>query len=101
MGNDADYTGGLAVTLAGDLFARPQAEPAWIQRLDRQLGMVAQRYRNEVELGAAAFTPLRISESDVQRGDRPYAGIVYASATLVRWSGTQSAATTVVAGVLG
>lgn len=101
MGNDADYTGGLALTLSGDLYEQPDAAPEWIQRLDKQLGMVAQRYRYEAEIGGAAFTPLRITQSGVQHDDRPYAGILYASATLVRWGGAQSAATTILAGVLG
>lgn len=101
MGNDADYTGGLALTFAGDMFAEPQARRTWIRRLDERLGMAARRYRYEFELGAAAFTPLPISELATQLGDRPYAGIVYTSVTVVRWGGTQSAATTILAGVLG
>jgi len=101
MGNDADYTGGLALTLAGDLFEQSGTGPQWLRRMDRKLGVTAQSYRYELELGGAAFTPLRITETDVLRGDRPYSGILYTSASVIRWGGTQSAATTLLVGVLG
>lgn len=101
MGSDADYTGGLAMTLADELFAAKQSAPAWIENFDNALGVNAENYGYEVELGAAAFTPLRIADSEVVRGDRPYAGIVYVSATLLRSDGAQFAATTLAVGMLG
>jgi len=102
IANDADYTGGLAVTFADDLVMGAGGVPRWIEQLDRMLGLHSPQHRYEIEVGAAAFTPQDIADFQVVRGDRPYAGIVYASATLIQAQGPSfSATTTVTAGILG
>jgi len=77
---DADYTGGLAVTFAGE---RAEGE------------------RYEIEIGAAAFTPEQIGNPDVDPDDRPYAGLIYGSGALDHSSERGGATTTLAIGVLG
>ncbi len=80
MAQDADYTGGVAVTFT----------------TDRGDGS-----RREIEVGGAAFTPAEISSPDIVWHDRPYAGLIYVSAALDRLNDRSAAATTLTIGVLG
>lgn len=78
---DEDYTGGLALTLAGR-----RAQAYWFS-LDRWLGWVdghtlgagaQQAFQlHSLQFGALAFTPGDIEVAERIEGDRPYAGLVY------------------------
>ncbi|MGH8481459.1 MAG: lipid A deacylase LpxR family protein [Nevskiaceae bacterium] len=77
---DHDYTGGIALTLAG---ARVQRGPFSLDPalgwLDRELGL-APRDATEwhaLQLSMLTFTPRTLDRADVIPGDRPYASIVY------------------------
>lgn len=78
--HDHDYTGGVALTLAGTR-ARD-----WPLSLDPALGAInaavgvrpAQAHEwHALQAAVLAFTPADLQRSDVIAGDRPYASIVY------------------------
>jgi hypothetical protein len=77
---DADYTGGVAVTFSGER---------------------AEDERYEIEVGGAAFTPQDISDPEIVAHDRPYAGLIYVSGALDRLSENRGATTSLAVGVLG
>ncbi|MET0499451.1 MAG: lipid A deacylase LpxR family protein [Steroidobacteraceae bacterium] len=103
MSSDADYTGGGAIALTNEI--SDDASPGmldWLSRMDRMTGVQASRYRYELELGAAAFTPADIARKEAILSDRPYAGLVYLSGALVQEQGAlSSAVTTLTLGYLG
>jgi hypothetical protein len=77
---DHDYTGGIALTLAG---ARAQRGPL---SLDPALGWINRRLGlarpgatdwHALQLSMLTFTPSDLARADVIPGDRPYASIVY------------------------
>lgn len=78
---DRDYTGGLALTLAG-----ARASQSWysldplLKAADRSLGLhepcTAQGSRHAMQWGVVAFTPGETRQPAVT-GDRPYASLVY------------------------
>lgn len=78
---DRDYTGGLALTLAGD-----RARQGWyslnpaLKALDRALGVeklcASQRPRHAMQFGVVAFTPSE-TRQPAATGDRPYASLAY------------------------
>ncbi|NKF21359.1 lipid A deacylase LpxR family protein [Solimonas marina] len=78
---DEDYTGGVAVTLAG-----ARARDGWIT-LDGPLGFIDRLFLtqagddtfriHDLQIGALAFTPGTIKDPQIRRGDRPYASLLY------------------------
>lgn len=78
---DEDYTGGVAVTLAGR-----RAQHAWVSA-DTALGLIDSLFLpasvdirlqlHSLQVGGLAFTPGNIKESAVRDGDRPYASLLY------------------------
>lgn len=87
--HDRDYTGGLSLTLSGhsvteDLISVEGAR-SW---LDEHSGF-AGRFRDAAitrhsqEFGLTVFTPQQLSDETAQRGDRPYASLLYVSNTAV------------------
>ena len=102
VGTDADYTGGGALTIAGELDANTPRRQARLAAMDRFFGIQSSTYRYELELGVAAFTPLDISHDEPLWSDRPYAGLVYVAATLEQIHDPyRSAVTSLAIGVLG
>lgn len=78
--NDHDYTGGIALTLAG---TRAQAWP-WsldpvLGRIDGAAGFAPEGARqwHALQVAVLTFTPATLSARGVVAGDRPYASIVY------------------------
>ena len=81
--SDKDYTGGFSFTLAGR-----RTRDAWwsvdpLRRgADRLLGIEsAPISRHSAEVGVTIFTPVSLSDGDKQRGDRPYASLIYLANT--------------------
>ncbi|NGY05219.1 lipid A deacylase LpxR family protein [Solimonas terrae] len=78
---DEDYTGGIAVTLAGR-----RAQRNWLSA-DAPLGLLDALFLpaavdigfqlHSQQFGGLAFTPGTIKEADVRAGDRPYASLLY------------------------
>jgi len=77
---DEDYTGGLAVTLAGR-----RAQTMWVS-LDKPLGWIdswlvptaSHAFQlHSIQFGALAFTPSDIRHEGIRAGDRPYASLAY------------------------
>lgn len=78
---DEDYTGGVAVTLAGRQAQRSRVS------LDAPLGLLDGLFLaaaadgsfqlHSLQFGALAFTPGDIKEPGVRDGDRPYASLLY------------------------
>lgn len=78
---DEDYTGGVAVTLAGR-----RAQNTWVSA-DTPLGLIDALFLpasvdtsfqlHSLQVGGLAFTPGNIKESAVRDGDRPYASLLY------------------------
>lgn len=78
---DEDYTGGLAITLAG------RRTREWPVSIDPVLGLVDQALAlagrdgvfelHSAQLGAIAFTPAEVDVAEVIPGDRPYASLLY------------------------
>ncbi|MGH8446835.1 MAG: lipid A deacylase LpxR family protein [Solimonas sp.] len=77
---DEDYTGGIAITLAGR-----RAQKMWVS-LDRPLGWIDRLFvpnadkafqLHSIQFGSIAFTPGDITDPDIRDGDRPYASLAY------------------------
>jgi hypothetical protein len=78
---DEDYTGGVAITLAGR-----RAQHAWVS-IDTPLGLIDSFFLpstvgtefqlHSLQAGALAFTPGNIKDAAVRDGDRPYASLLY------------------------
>lgn len=81
---DQDYTYGVSITIAGDAtrdYAVSLDAPlSWINRHINLSSEMVTASKHAVEFGVYGFTPENISSSEVDPTDRPYAGIVYASA---------------------
>lgn len=78
--NDHDYTGGVALTLAG------RRVEEWLVSLDRALGTVNRLVGlsdtraaewHALQVSVLTFTPANLEAATPIRGDRPYASIVY------------------------
>lgn len=80
---DRDYTGGMSLTLAGQraksaLFSLESPR----RRLTALLSLPSPSLqRHSIEYGLTVFTPQELHERDAQRGDRPYATLVYVAST--------------------
>jgi hypothetical protein len=109
---DSDYTGGAALTFAGEIprDVSPVGDSAassprlreWLSSMDRLLGISSNSYRYEIEIGGAAFTPADIITAEPVTNDRPYAGLVYVAGTLIQDEDAyRSAVTSLAVGVLG
>jgi hypothetical protein len=88
VGRDQQYTGGIAVTLAGRRAAEATLSPMpWLEAIDATLGLAdraspARRVRGHaLHFGVAAFTPEDIEAAEPLPQQRPYASLVFASAT--------------------
>lgn len=106
--HDHDYTGGLAVTLAGQR-ARDWAgslDPA-LGALDRVSGFLGDAVPDSrwhaLQVSVLAFTPGTIDEPKIVVGDRPYASIVYLanSRTSVMADAVTAYQTSLAVGLLG
>lgn len=105
---DRDYTGGLAVTLAGDrarhwwfsLDPALRIADAWLG-LDRS-ACVPQNPRHALQFGAVAFTPGE-TRQPAAPGDRPYASLVYLANSRMRFHDDPDSVTqsTLAVGLLG
>ncbi len=77
---DEDYTGGVAVTLAGrraqDLAVSLDAPLGWIDGLFVPTAGAAFELHS-LQFGALAFTPGSITSAPIRAGDRPYASLAY------------------------
>lgn len=104
--HDHDYTGGIALTLAG---ARVQRAPL---SLDGALGWVDRHVGldrpdatewHALQLSLLTFTPRALARADVVAGDRPYASIAYLanSRTTVLPEGRVAYQTSLAVGMLG
>jgi hypothetical protein len=107
--NDRDYTGGFSLTLAGR-----RARDAWwsVDALrsggDRLVGLHSLYAgstisRHSAEAGVTLFTPASLSDVNKQRGDRPYASLIYLANTGVNVQPERDSAyiSTFTVGVLG
>lgn len=78
--HDKDYTGGLAVTLAGRRAAEWwfSADPL-LGALDGLIGLdrTGATTLHSAQLGGIAFTPADVDVAEPIAGDRPYASLVY------------------------
>ena len=104
--HDHDYTGGIALTLAG---ARVQRSPL---SLDGALGWIDQRLGvqradatewHALQVSLLTFTPRNLDRATVIPGDRPYASIAYLanSRTTVLPEGDTAYQSSLALGVLG
>ena len=104
--SDHDYTGGTALTLAG------QRAQQWPLSLDAALGWLNRRAGvdfgdaeewHALQLAMLAFTPRTLDATGVIAGDRPYASIVYVanSRTTVLPDSPTAYQTSFALGVLG
>jgi len=108
-GTDRDFTAGFALTYAG----RPgvkywQGLDDGLAALDRLHGLDAQGHESSlvtpaIEIGAYGFTPEDIEAHDVQQDDRPYASLLYVSASRIYQasSGRNAWSSAITIGVLG
>ncbi len=111
-GQDRDYTGGLAINLAGARAARwpLSLDPAlgWLDRQrERALGegpeQGVQTTLHSLQFGLAAFAPDDLESPQPVAGDRPYASLIYLSNSRVSLlPGSDTATqTTLTLGLLG
>ncbi|MFP5304988.1 MAG: lipid A-modifier LpxR family protein [Gammaproteobacteria bacterium] len=104
---DEDYTGGLAITLAGRRAREwPVSIDPLLGGLDQALGLAGRDGVFELhsaQLGAIAFTPAEVDVAEVIPGDRPYASLLYWAAGRMYLREAQGAAyhSSVSIGVLG
>ncbi|WP_169729325.1 lipid A deacylase LpxR family protein [Solimonas soli] len=103
---DEDYTGGIAVTLAGR-----RAQTMWLS-LDKPLGWIDNLFvptagrafqLHSIQFGALAFTPGDIADAELRDGDRPYASLAYVANGRSYITGDESTVyhTSLSVGVLG
>src|SRR3546814_6296916 len=78
---DEDYTGGIAVTLAGrrakDSWLSLDGPLGWLDRLLLDDASNGTFQLHSIQVGALAFTPGNIKQAEVREGDRPYASLLY------------------------
>lgn len=108
-GNDRDFTAGFALTYSG----RPglkhwQGFDDGLAALDRLHGLDAGGRESSmvtpaIELGAYGFTPENIEARAVQPDDRPYASLIYLSASRINQTegGRNAWSSAITIGVLG
>lgn len=106
---DRDYTGGLAVTLAGararqwwfSLDPVLQIADGWLGR-NYQDGCAPQDSHHAMQFGVVAFTPSE-TRQPVAPGDRPYASLVYLANSRMSFGPDPDSAhqSTLVVGLLG
>lgn len=106
VNRDQDYTGGIALTLAGR-----RAQDGWVS-IDRPLGAIdallgveagARLALHNLQIGSIAFTPENRPASKPAPGDRPYANLLYLANARNYLRGAQAPVyqTTLTVGLLG
>lgn len=101
---DRDYTGGMALTYSGEGGAKYRRPLDRLQAgIDRLMGVPKRKATTtSVELGLYGFTPDDIQHTDVLTTDRPYASLLYLSASrMYALSDSTSITTSLTWGVLG
>lgn len=102
--SDRDYTGGFALTYAGNGGAQYRRPLDRLQEgLDQLMGVpTRQPTTSSVELGLYGFTPDDIHQAEVIATDRPYASLLYLSSSrMYALSGNTSITTSLTWGLLG
>jgi hypothetical protein len=107
--DDADYTGGFAVSFSGaDASRHPFSIEKGLVWFDNALG--SSRLLNNIDLilhnyevGLATFTPNDLSAQQAIQNDRPYASLLYIANTrqLLDWESRNAIMTTLSLGVIG
>ena len=103
-GNDVDkhYTQGLRLAFAsGETAAGKRADLADLLLLLPKTASASSGYRYGVFVGQSIFTPTDIADSTPDPNDRPYAGWLYAGATLYRQSGNVLDRAEITIGIVG
>lgn len=104
--HDHDYTGGIALTLAGARVRRwPLSLDGTLGWVDRQLGLERAEATqwHAMQFSLLTFTPRNLDRPEVIPGDRPYASIAYVanSRTTVLPDSQTAWQSTLALGVLG
>jgi hypothetical protein len=80
-GSDRDYTAGVALTYARDVWPELNGVDRWLNRVDDHLALgsldTSSLITTSWEVGSYGFTPEDIQREDIQLDDRPYASLVY------------------------
>jgi hypothetical protein len=108
-GQDRDFTAGFALTYTGHSGVKYwQGLDNGLAAVDRLHGLDVSGRENSlvtpsIEIGAYGFTPENIEARDVQGNDRPYASLVYLSASRIyqATSGRDAWTSAITIGVLG
>jgi hypothetical protein len=104
--HDNDYTGGLALTLAGARVQRaPLSLDGALEWVDRAVGLdrADATEWHALQVSLLTFTPRNLDRADVVAGDRPYASIAYLanSRTTVLPDGRTAYQSSLALGLLG
>jgi len=101
-GSDKHYTQGLRLAFASaETAAGKRADLADLLLLLPKTASASSGYRYGVFVGQSIFTPADIADSTPDPNDRPYAGWLYAGATLYRQSGNVLDRAEITVGIVG